>query len=132
VNAPTTVTKIAWSNDVPGSGATAGQNWVCIYSSAGGLLASVNVDAKATGSGFQIATISATTLQPGTYLIAWIFNCTQNPALLRSSGDSNSANFNLTAAGYRAGYQSLGVTAPPASVTLASNNKAYMKWAALG
>lgn len=122
IRGPMTITKLYWINNTGGSGATAGQNEVGIYSSAGTRLASVNVDSM-LGSGMQTATISSTSLTAGQYWVAAVFNASGMPGLARTNASLfGNNNANLTTATMRYATNATGQTTLPASITPASNS----------
>jgi hypothetical protein len=133
VNRTVTATKLSWGINTAGSGATAGQNFVGLYSSAGTQLASVGVDARVTTTGAFSETISAA-LTPGQYWVAFLFNASAMPQIYRAGFlNGGLVNFNLSASTYRFATNGTSLTALPGSITPSSNSAAmYTYWAALG
>jgi hypothetical protein len=128
-----TVTKLTWGINTAGATATAGQNFVGLYSSAGTRLASVGVDARVTTTGAFTETISAS-VTPGLYYLAFLFNASTMPQVYRG-GDLNSTlvNFNLSGASLRFATNSTGQTSLPSSLTLSSNAASqFVYWGAIG
>ncbi|SRR6266567_5576220 len=111
-----------WIITTAGVGPVAGQNWATFYSSAGVLLASVNIDAAVTGiNGQQSVMPSATVFQAGNwYYTGLLFNAATPPVLSRTQ----QANGNISQAGplftpgpWRQAIGGTLLTAPPASIT---------------
>ena len=130
-----TVSKVWWVNTTAAASATAGQNLVGLYSSAGTLLASVSIDSIVTGNGVQSATFSTPpAVQAGRYWVGVLVNAGTPPAMARMAGASASANnVNPSAAPYRVAVNGTGLTAMPATITPASNSLtgALALWAAV-
>jgi hypothetical protein len=127
-----TATKLMWGINTVGVTATAGQNFVGLYSSAGTRLASVGVDARITTQGLFTETISAA-LTPGQYWVAVLVNAATAPKLYCGS-DLNGTllNFNTAGATLRFATNGTGLTALPASITPSSNTAVQAcLWAAL-
>lgn len=132
VSRPVTATKIYWGTTTAGASPVAGQNFVGLYNSAGTQLASVGVDARVTvANGFFNEAISVA-LTPGTYYVAWLFNATTTPTVLRSPNINGSlVNFNLTASTARFATNGTGTTLP-STLTMSSNvNSTNPLWTAL-
>lgn len=130
---PTTLTKLIWGSNGVGSGATAGQNFVGLYSAAGTRLASIGVDARITGTGAFTEAISVA-VTPGLYWVAFLVVATTMPQIYRGgtlSGGLHSAN--LTGASLRYATNGTVQTALPTSITPASNTATNLTyWAAVG
>lgn len=118
-------TKIYWWVANTGSGATASQNWAGLYSSAGTLLASANVDSSFSTATLKTTTIASTALAAGSFAwVALLFNASVTPTLTRASGWTGvdtAANLGLSASAYRFARNGAGLTALPSSITPASN-----------
>lgn len=130
---PVSITKLCWGNNSAGSGATAGQNFIGLYNSAGTLLASVGVDARVASAGAWQETISSTALTPGMYWLAYLFNATSMPSVYRG-GDLNGAlmNLGLANSALRFATNGTGLTALPSSITPSSNSSAqFSYWGAV-
>lgn len=116
-------TKLWFANGAAATGATAGQNWVGIYSTAGTLLASAGIDSQvAASANAQSATISSTSLPAGMYWVAILVNFSSALTLMRGSNGGHT-NANLSGATLRFAINGTGATALPASITPASNAK---------
>lgn len=116
-----TVTKIWWNQTAAGSGATASQNYVGLYDSAGTRLAFTGIDSSATASGNLSATISSTPLAPGIYYVAFLYNCSSMPAIARATvGSSTFATINAAGAPVRFGSAGTTQTSLPSPATIAS------------
>lgn len=119
------VTKLYWWVANTGSGATASQNWIGLYSSAGTLLASVNVDTGFASATLKTSTISSTALTAGSFVwVALLFNASVTPTLTRGSGWTGvdaAANIGLAAASYRFAKNGTGLTTLPSTITPSSN-----------
>lgn len=131
-----TATKIYWGNNTVGASATAGQNFVGLYSSTGTLLASTGVDAGVTTLGLITTTISSTALTPGLYWVAFLFNATTMPAVYRA-GDLNATLLNAGVTGtpalLRFATNGTGRTTLASSITPGSNTAAqFSYWAGIG
>jgi hypothetical protein len=138
VSAAVACTKIYWWVAVAGVTATAGQNFVGLYSSAGTLLASANVDADVTSAGLKTTTISSQSLSAGTFVwVAMVSNAATAPTMARMAGLtglSAAVNVGLTASAYRFAINGTALTSLPASITPASNAVPNFggPWAAIG
>lgn len=125
IAASVNVTKVYWWVGNTGSGPVAGQNQVGLYSSAGVLLASANVDAAVSSAGLKTTTITSQALAAGSfYWVGLVFNASVPPTLTRASGWTGvdaAANLGLTAATFRFARNGTGRTALPSTVTPASN-----------
>ncbi|MEV5472954.1 hypothetical protein AB0L66_11430 [Streptomyces sp. NPDC052207] len=133
----TTITKVWWCQIGGPTTPTAGQNFAGLYSSAGALLSSVNIDAK-TGNGPQNATLDAAqAVSAGSFVwAAFMFNAATPPTLMKHGGGNAAANIaNLTAATARWAVNgtTTGLTALPSSITPPSNSQTGVQafWAAL-
>jgi hypothetical protein len=141
VQGPALTSKVWFQVGTAGSGATSGENWAGLYSSAGQLLASAAIDAAVTTSGLHsFAWSSAAVLQPGMYWIGVLFNASTMPQLYRSSSTLLAAmNANLGPTAYRAciamnggGYSTLPSSITPSSnVQVVSANDAQPYWLAV-
>ena len=139
VPADVSVTKLYWWMAVAGSGATAGQNFGGLYSSAGVRLATADADAKvAASAGLQTLTIPTTALTAGTFVwAALVFNATAVPTVTYAAGAAGATtalNVGLTAATYRYATAGTSQTALPSSITPASNSASLIAgpWMAVG
>ena len=125
IAAAVTVTKIHWWVANTGSGAVTNQNLVGLYSSAGTLLASANVDGDYSSATLKSTTIAGTPLTAGQfYWVALLFNASVPPTLTRASGWTGvdtAANLGLSAATFRFAKNGTGRTSLPSSITPASN-----------
>lgn len=118
------VTSIWFGVTGAGSGATAGQNWAGLYSSAGSLLVSAGIDAAFTSTGAKQVSVSSTALTPGLYWVALVFNASGLPSLATTMANSQVRplmNGTLSAANYRFAYNGTATTALASSITPASN-----------
>jgi hypothetical protein len=133
-----TVTKIYWAVATAGATATAGQNWVGLYDSAGTRLQQTGVDADAgSGTGLKTTTITGQLLTPGAfYWAAFLFNASTVPTLARmatGNGGPAAANAGTTAATMRFATAGTSQTTLPSSITPASNvAAAFGTWCAVG
>lgn len=119
-----TLSTIHWWVGAAGVTATAGQNEVGVYSSAGARVATVNVDAAITSTGLKSSSVTPTVLDPGWYWGAGVFNAGTVPGLVRGNGGAGittAMNIGLTASTLRYATNATGQTSLPASVTPASN-----------
>jgi hypothetical protein len=138
VSAAVACTKIYWWVTAAGVTATAGQNFVGLYSSAGTLLTSANVDADVTSTGLKTTTISSQSLTAGTFVwVGMVFNAATAPTMARMAGLtglSAAVNVGLTAPAYRFAINGTAQTSLPASITPASNVVPNFggPWAAIG
>ncbi|MFF3558980.1 hypothetical protein ACFYXS_02910 [Streptomyces sp. NPDC002574] len=136
IRTATTITKVWWDQTTGPTTPTAGQSFAGLYSTAGTLLSSVNIDGK-TGNGVQNATLDAAQAVSAGYVwMALMFNAATPPVLMRGGGQTAAANvFNQTAATYRWAVNgtTTGLTALPSSITPASNSQTGVIafWAAL-
>lgn len=119
------VTKLYWWVANTGSGATASQNWLGLYNSAGTLLASVNVDTGFASATLKTSTITSTALTAGSFVwVAMLFNASVTPTVTRGSGWTGvdtAANIGLTAATYRFAKNGTALTTLPSTITPSSN-----------
>lgn len=129
------VTTIYWHVAVSGATPTAGENEVGLYSSAGTLLHSVNVDADISATGLVASTITSAALTAGSmYWVGFVFNAATPPGLARGAGLAAAAavnNVGLAASSYRAATNGTLQTALPATITPASNSAGLLYWAAV-
>jgi hypothetical protein len=129
----TTLTKIMWGINTAGSGATAGQNFVGLYSAAGTRLASVGVDARVTGTGPFTETINVD-VTPGLYWVAFLVVASTMPQIYRGgtlSGGLHGAN--TSGATARFATNGTGQTSLPATITPGSNTLTNLTfWGAVG
>ncbi|MCI3279203.1 hypothetical protein [Streptomyces cylindrosporus] len=125
IAAAVNVTKMYWWVANTGSGATTNGNWVGLYSSAGTLLASTNVDAGFSSATLKATTIASTALAAGSfYWVGLLFNASVTPTLTRGSGWTGvdaAANLGLAASAYRFAKNGTGLTSLPSSITPSSN-----------
>jgi hypothetical protein len=134
VNRAVSVTKILWGVNTAGVSATASQNFVALIDPTGAILASVNVDARVTGTGLFTETIASQALTPGLYRVAFLFNAGTAPQPYRHDGVSASViNAGISAAAnYLHATNGTGATALPGSFTLSSNaSSSFAYWAAI-
>lgn len=116
------VTKIYWSVSTPGATPTAGQNEVGLFTSAGVLLAAVNVDSAISAAGGKASTIASTPVAPGLYWVGMVFNASTPPTIgIAGSVAASIPSLGLTAATYRFATNVTSATVLPASITPASN-----------
>ncbi|AXH66314.1 hypothetical protein SEA_SATIS_155 [Streptomyces phage Satis] len=138
IPAAVNLTKIYWWVGNQGSGPTAGQNEVGLYSSAGALLAATNVDSAISSAGLKTTTIASQALAAGSFCwVGMVFNASGTPTLTRSSGWTGvevAANLGLGASAYRFAINGSGRTALPGSITPGSNTGTDFAgpWAAVG
>lgn len=133
VNRSTTVTKLFWGTTTAGATPTSGQNFIGLYNSAGTLLTSVGVDARVTvANGFFTETISQA-VTPGLYWVAWVFNATTTPSVLRGPNiNASLLNFNLAASSYAFATNATTQTSLPSTITPGSNVASSISfWAAI-
>lgn len=129
----TTLTSIRWGINTAGSGATAGANFVGLYSAAGTRLASVGVDGRVTGTGPFSETISVA-VTPGLYWVAFLVNASTMPQIYRGGALSGGLH-GVGTSGATAAYATNGTgqTSLPATITPASNALTNLTfWAAVG
>jgi hypothetical protein len=133
----TTITKVWWCHTSAPNTPTSGQNFAGLYSSAGTLMSSANIDAK-TGNGPQSATLDAAqAVSAGSFVwAAFMFNATTPPTLLKHGGNTASGNIiNLlaTTARWAVNGTTTGLTALPSSITPSSNSQTGVQayWAAV-
>jgi len=138
IAAAVAVTKVYWWVGNQGSTPTSGQNLIGLYSSAGTLLASTNVDSSITSAGLKTTTISSQSLTAGSfYWVGLLFNASVPPTLTRGSGWTGvdaAANVGLTAATYRFAKNGSGRTTLPSPLVPASNTGSDIAgpWVAVG
>ncbi|MFG3046249.1 hypothetical protein ACGFZR_15135 [Streptomyces sp. NPDC048241] len=135
IRAAATVSKIWWANTAAASGATTGQCFAALYTSAGALLSSAAIDTKTTIN-VQSATLdTAQAISANSYVwAAMLWNATAPPTVLRGGGQSGPANsFNLAAASYQFATAGTGLTVLPSQITPANNSQtgAAALWMAL-
>lgn len=130
----TTITKLVWGNNTVGVAPVAAQNFIGLYDSTGNRLASINVDARVTTTGTFIETIPSTSLQPGMYWMAYLFNAGTMPAIYRANDlNATLGSINEGAAMLRFATNGTGLTTLPATITPASNSIAqFTYWGAIG
>lgn len=132
------ITKLYTHIPVAAVTATAGQNWLGVYSSAGTRLQQVGIDSEVTTTGLITGTITAQAVTAGSfYWVAIVANASTAPTLARASGVTGIgavANLGLTAATYRFGIAATAQTTLPASFTPSSNTATSFAgpWAAIG
>jgi hypothetical protein len=127
---PVTVTKIAWGINIAGVSPVGGQNWLCLYNTAGTLLTSFGVDSRVTTTGAWVETVPGVVLTtPGPYWIGFLFNASTMPQIYRG-GDLNAGllNLNLTNSAFRFAISGTSLTTPPSSVTPGSNASAQFSY----
>jgi hypothetical protein len=132
------ITKVYWWVTTAGATATAGQNWVGLYSPAGVRLATTGVDAAITSTGLKTTTVASTSLAAGSFVwVAMVFNATTAPTVARATGSGGLAtavNAGLTSGTYRFATNGTAQTSLPAAITPGSNVAAGFAgpWAAIG
>jgi hypothetical protein len=133
-----TVTKLYWWVTTAAVTATAGQNFVGLYSSAGTRLATTNVDAAITSTGLKTTTITGVNLTAGSFVwVAMVFNAATAPTIARATGSGGLAtavNAGLTSGTYRFATNGTSQTSLPATITPGNNVAAGFAgpWAAVG
>jgi hypothetical protein len=133
-----TITKLYWWVTTAGATATAGQNWVGLYSAAGTRLATTGVDSSVASTGLKTTTITGVNLTAGSFVwVAMVFNATTAPTIARATGSGGLAtavNAGLTSGTYRFATNGTAQTTLPASITPGSNVAAGFAgpWAAIG
>jgi hypothetical protein len=133
-----TITKLYWWVTTIGATATAGQNFVGLYSSAGTRLAATGVDADITTTGLKTTTISGQALTAGSFVwVAMVFNAGTAPTVARGTGSTGIAtavNAGLTAGIYRFATNGTSQTSLPSSITPGSNTATGFAgpWVAVG
>ncbi|MDB5160466.1 MAG: hypothetical protein JWO99_729 [Candidatus Saccharibacteria bacterium] len=105
----------------PGSGLTASQNYISVYSSAGVKLGQVGQDSNFVGTGKQTATFGTpiNLADTGGYLfVSMLSNGTTPPAIARTSSaiSGTAYNANLAATASRGATGPGSATAPPSSI----------------
>jgi hypothetical protein len=133
VNRSKTLTGLTWSIATAGSGATASQNFVGLYSASGTRLASVGVDARVTTTGAFTETISVA-VTPGLYWVAFLFNATGMPQVARHDAlFAGLINLGETTTSFRCATNATVQTSLPSSITIGSNtSNVHPLFAALG
>lgn len=132
------ITKVYWWVTTAGVTATAGQNWVGLYSPAGTRLATTGVDASITSTGLKTTTIASTNLTAGSFVwVAMVFNAATAPTIARATGNGGLAtavNAGLTSGTYRFATNGTVQTTLPAAITPGSNTAAGFAgpWAGIG
>lgn len=132
------ITKVYWWVTAVGATATAGQNWVGLYSSAGTRLATTGVDAAITSTGLKSTTIDTVNVTAGSFVwAAMVFNAGTAPTLARATGNAGLAtavNAGLTSGTYRFATNGTSQTSLPTTITPGSNTAAGFAgpWAAIG
>jgi hypothetical protein len=127
----TTISKVWWLASTVGATPTTGQNVAGLYSSAGTLLSSVNVDSLVTGSNSaQNATLAAAqAVTAGLYWVGLVFNASTAPTLLRTNGAfAGTNNANLGVSGYRYATNGTSQTTLPSPITPSSNSTGPSLW----
>lgn len=117
-----------------GSTLTAGQNAVGLYDTSGNKLVEGADQTTAFGtSGLKTIAVTPTALAAGAYYVAILSNGTTPPALMRGNGASASTlNVGFAASAGRFLDYSTGLTALPATITMASaTTNASARWAAV-
>jgi hypothetical protein len=123
VPGPVPVTRLLWGISAAGASPTAGGNWVALVDPAGTVVASVNVDARISGTGLFTETFTAVNLAAGMYRAAFLFNAVTPPAIagtLAASPEVANAGV-TTAAALLCATNGTGVAAMPAAITLSAN-----------
>lgn len=134
IRAATTISKVWWGVATAGATPTSTQNNVGLYSSAGTLLSSVNVDAKVTGSNsVQFGTLGAAqAVATGFYWVGLLFNAGTPPTLVRTSGLVAGINdANMSTSTYRYATNGTSLTALPSPITPGSNGTGPSFWVAV-
>lgn len=132
------ITKVHWWVTTVGATATAGQNWVGLYSSAGTRLATTGVDAAITSTGLKSTTIDTVNVTAGSFVwAAMVFNAGTAPTLARATGNAGLAtavNAGLTSGTYRFATNGTSQTSLPTSITPGNNTAGGFAgpWAAVG
>lgn len=138
VSRSVSITKLYWHVSTVAITATAGQNEVGIYNSAGTKLASANVDADIVSTGLKATTVASTDLTAGSmYWVGMVFNAATAPTVARASGItgvSTLSNAGLTTASLRFVVNGTSKTVLDSSITPASNTASGFggPWAAIG
>src|SRR5579859_252468 len=112
--------------------AVVGENFIGIYNSAGTQLAKAGIDSLLTANA-QNATITATTLAPGTYYVLMVVNATTMPSLARSAATVSMCDINTATSLLRFAVNATAQTALPSPATLGSNvaTNAFPFWVGL-
>jgi hypothetical protein len=132
-----TVSNLYWWVASAAVTATAGQNEVGLYDSAGTRVVAANVDGSTTSTGLKTTAVTPTVLTPGWYWVAAVFNAATLPGLLRGNGGAGittAANIGLTASTLRYATNATAQTTLPATITPASNAATAFAgpWVAIG
>jgi hypothetical protein len=132
-----TLNNIYWWVGAAGVTATAGQNEVGLYTSAGTRVVAANVDAAITSTGLKTTAVTPTTLAAGWYWVAGVFNAATLPGLMRGNagaGITTAMNIGLTASFLRYATNATSQTTLPSSITPASNAATAFAgpWVAIG
>lgn len=134
VRKTTSITGIWYAASTAGATATAGANWVGLYTSAGTRVAQAAADSNVTAANApQKCTVSSTSLAPGKYWVALVFNAATPPTLLRTNGafsGTNNAGL-LTVASLRFATNATSQTTLPSSITTSSNVSGPSIWVAV-
>jgi hypothetical protein len=124
-----------WGTQAAGTTATAGQNWIGLYDSAGNRLANVGIDARITATPDLFTETISVALTPGWYWVAWVMNAATTPNTYKTNVNNiaaNILNFNLTASAYRAAINGTSQTTLTSTLTPSSNTAATWEfWAAI-
>lgn len=129
-----TATALYWHVAPAGSGATAGQNWVGLYSSAGVRQVAVGVDSDISTTGYKTASLGSLSLGAGMYWAAMLFNGTTPPGMPRTSGLSGAPtliNAGTTGANLRFATGGTGLSTLPSSITPSGFSAGISFWTAL-
>lgn len=109
-----TLAALWWGVATAGVTPTAGQNEVGIYTPAGVLAASVNVDASISATGTKRSVLAPPVTAPYVYA-AFLFNAATAPTLVRGSSFETTPSINLPTTALRAAVVASGATALPAN-----------------
>ena len=129
-----TVSSIITSFTAGGGTLTAGQCFAGLYNSAGtrvGVTADQAANWATMGPKVMALTAPAN-LPAGMYYVAYLFNGTTGPTVVRGISDGQGAvNTGLTAATFRTSTGPTAQTSLPASITMASRTAAFVQWLAV-
>ncbi len=128
----TTLSNVLWGISPAAATPVAGQNWVGVYSSAGARLTQAGVDADVTSTAVKTTAVTPVLVPPGFVWVAFLFNASTPPSILRSVANTGLNNAGVTGAAARAASRGTGQTTLPASFTPSTSTLlTFIPWAAV-